>query len=272
MSAPRESSGTARSGDRQGQAILLDAHAVEVERGGRRVLRQFELRARAGSVTALVGPNGAGKSSALKALLGLWPSTGSIAICGRALGELSLRERARMVAYVPQQSLLQRGLAVRAVVRQGRYAHDPVWPARRTAEADAVVHAVELTQLRPLWERHWHELSGGEQRRVLIARALATEAPIVLLDEPTASLDVAHTLRLMALLRELAALGRCVVLVLHDLEQVRRCADDAILLDRGETIAAGAAAEVITSEHVRRVYGVELVEHGALGFRLPEPR
>lgn len=254
----------------QRDRVALHASGVRIVRGGRTLLSGFDLQARASRVTALVGPNGAGKSSALKALAGLWPCTGTLEVGGRAVGSLTLRERARTLAYVPQQSLLQRGLSVREVVQQGRYAHDPAWPRAGVAEPAAVTRALEVTRLSELCSRAWHELSGGEQRRVLLARALATEAPIVLLDEPTASLDVAHALRFLALLRELAAGGRCVVVVLHDLEQVRRWADECVVVDRGRVVASGATGDVLTAEVVRGVYGVEMVERGALGFRLEE--
>jgi iron complex transport system ATP-binding protein len=269
----------------------LVADAIAVVRGARSVLSAFSLQAERGSVTALAGPNGAGKSSALKALAGLLPCSGGVSVLGRPLRELSLLERARAMAYVPQQSLLQRALPVRDVVAQGRYAHDPVWPLRKRAaddgvargrgaaaathggvtsgsRAEAIDRAMQLTQVQELASRRWDELSGGEQRRVLLARALATEAPIVLLDEPTASLDAAHALRFLQLLRTLAASGQCVIVVLHDLEQVRRFADSVVLLDRGRTVASGAARDVITAGFIREVYGVELIENAALGFRL----
>jgi iron complex transport system ATP-binding protein len=248
----------------------LVAHELTVERAGRRVLSAFALRAEAGHVYALCGPNGAGKSSALKALAGLWRSAGTLELQGRPLAAFSLRERARALAYVPQQSLLQSGVALRRVVAQGRYAHDRVWPGRRRDDS-AVERALDATDLTALADRPWNELSGGEQRRVLLARALASEAPVILLDEPTAALDVAHALRFLELLRALARAGRCVIAALHDLEQVRRYADRAVLLDRGLTIASGPSERVITGEHVRKVYGVELVPAGAVGYRLLEP-
>ena len=250
-------------------APLLSAAALNVDRGGRRVLTGFALGAHARSISALAGPNGAGKSSALKALAGLLPSTGELSLFGRDLRTLTRRERAHQLAYVPQQSLLQSGIAVREVVRQGRYAHDPAWPGRRKLQP-AVEQALHATDVHELRDRRWNELSGGEQRRVLLARALATEAPIILLDEPTSALDVGHALQFMSLLRELADRGRCIVVVLHDLDQVSRYADQTVLLHHGHTVAAGPTREVISVEsaHVRAVYGVELVPNSALGYRL----
>lgn len=251
--------------------LALEAKQVGVERAGRSVLRGFDLALRSGEVVSLVGPNGAGKSSAIKALAGLWPHTGAIVVRGKPLGAYSLRERARTLTYVPQQSLMMRGLSVREVVRQGRYAHDPSWPGLRTRVAPAVETSIALTQLEALADRPWHELSGGEQRRVLLARALATEAPIILMDEPTTGLDIAHALRFLALVHTLARAGRAIVLVLHDLEQVRRHSDLALLLDRGDVVASGPTAEVITADRVRAVYGVELEERAAPAFRLRDP-
>jgi iron complex transport system ATP-binding protein len=245
----------------------LTASSLSVRRGRRLVVEDFCLSAAQSGVHALTGPNGAGKSSALKALAGLLPSTGLLQISGRPLHALSPRERARVLAYVPQQSLLQTGLSVGDVVLQGRYAHDPVWP-RRAKHAAAVELAMRQTDVLSLATRPWNELSGGEQRRVLLARALASEAPVILLDEPTASLDVAHALHLLVRLRELADRGRCIVVALHDLDQVQRYADHVVLLDQGRTVAAGSPQEVITAAHIRAVYGVELVPHGALGYQL----
>ncbi|HEY2733814.1 MAG TPA: ABC transporter ATP-binding protein [Polyangiales bacterium] len=250
----------------------LIAEALQVERAGAIVLRDFELRARAGEVIALVGPNGAGKSSALKALCGLLPSSGSVRVHGRLLSELSLRQRARAIAYVPQHSRLEQGLSARDIVAQGRYAHDSSWFGLQGKSDRAVDHAIEVTQLGALSERRWSELSGGEQRRVLLARALASEAEIVMLDEPTAALDVAHAARFLMLLRRLAASGRCILLVLHDLEQVRRCADRALLIDRGRVIASGPPKQVIAPAPIAQVYGVTLEENAAIWFHLPEER
>jgi iron complex transport system ATP-binding protein len=220
-------------------------------------------------VYALTGPNGAGKSSALKALAGLLPCSGQLQVAGRELNSLGARERAKLIAYVPQQSLLSSGISVRDVVLQGRYAHDPVWPHKHKHTAP-VEQAMLQTDVLALADRPWNQLSGGEQRRVLLARALATEAQVILLDEPTTSLDVAHALQLLLQLRELARQGRCIIAVLHDLDQVQRYAELTVLLQHGRTVAAGPTREVITSENIRRVYGVELVPNDALGYRLSD--
>jgi iron complex transport system ATP-binding protein len=245
----------------------LVAEDLRVLRGARVVLDGFRLAAAIGGVYALTGPNGAGKSSALKALAGLLPCSGKLQVAGRELRDLSPRERARLIAYVPQQSLLASGISVREVVLQGRYAHDPVWPNKHK-HSEPVAHAMRQTDVLTLADRPWNQLSGGEQRRVLLARALATEAQVILLDEPTTSLDVAHALQLLLQLRELAQQGRCIVAVLHDLDQVERYAKHSVLLQHGRTAAAGPTAEVITSDNIRRVYGVELVPKDALGYRL----
>jgi len=247
----------------------LIARDLRVQRGSRKVLEGFELTAALGGVYALTGPNGAGKSSALKALAGLLPCSGQLHVAGRELSRLTPRERAREIAYVPQQSLLSSGISVRDVVLQGRYAHDAVWPHKHK-HTGPVDLAMQQTDVLALADRPWNQLSGGEQRRVLLARALATEAQIILLDEPTSSLDVAHALQLLLQLRVLAAQGRCIVAVLHDLDQVQRYADRSVLLQRGRTVAAGATRDVITSENIRRVYGVELMPNAALGYRLSD--
>jgi iron complex transport system ATP-binding protein len=250
-------------------SLALVARDLRVQRGSRTVLEGFELAAAVGGVYALTGPNGAGKSSALKALAGLLPCSGQLQVSGRDLKSLSPRERARELAYVPQQSLLTSGISVRDVVLQGRYAHDAVWPHKHK-HTGPVDHAMRQTDVLGLAERPWNQLSGGEQRRVLLARALATEAKVILLDEPTTSLDVAHALQLLLQLRELARQGRCIIAVLHDLDQVQRYAERSVLLQRGRTVAAGPTSDVITSENIRHVYGVELVPNAALGYRLAD--
>jgi iron complex transport system ATP-binding protein len=235
------------------------------------VLQDLSFTVPAGSITVLLGPNGAGKSTALKAVLGLLqPSAGRVLIAGRDGPALAARERARLCAYVPQHSALEAPLPVREVVAQGRYAHaGGPFSAPGPAERAHVESAMARTDTLALAERPFTGLSYGERRRVLLARALATGAAVLLLDEPTAALDVGHALALLEVLREVARAGTAVVVVLHQLQEAAALADQAVLLAGGRCVRRGPAAEVIAPQPVREVYGVELVPGGQFACRLP---
>ncbi len=247
---------------------MIRARGVRVRRGAREVLRGVDLDARAGEVTSVLGPNGAGKSTLLRALAGLLPCEGEIEVGGAALLGLSPRARAQTIAYVPQRTQLQSALPVAAVVAQGRYAHTGGLGRPGGADRRAIASALARTGLEALADRAFDRLSTGEQRRVLLARALATGAPTLLLDEPTEALDVGHSLALHALLRSLAEDGRTVVAVLHGLDDARRHTDRAILLQDGAVVAAGPSDEVVSAAPVREVYGVTLREREGLAFAL----
>jgi iron complex transport system ATP-binding protein len=247
----------------------LVARDVSVRLSGRWVVQSVDFSARAGQLSAIVGPNAAGKTTLLKALAGLLPAQGSILHAERALGDLSAAERARLVAYVPQRTELAARLSVQQVVALGRYAGRPGVFALSAADRRAIADALERVRASEFAERLFPELSGGEQRLVLLARALATGAHTVLLDEPALSLDVRHGLRLFELLRELAAQGYCIVSVLHDLDEVRRHCDAALLMANGRARFAGAPEQAAFGAAAEAVYGVHLIEHDRLGFRLP---
>jgi iron complex transport system ATP-binding protein len=244
---------------------------LTVQLGTREVLRGLSFTCAFGEVTAVLGPNGAGKSTLLRALTGLVPSRGNISLAGTPLHTLSASERAKRLSLVPQHSLLTARMPVASVVAQGRYAHRAALARLSTDDLTAVQAAIGATDLASLAQRPYSELSFGEQKRVLIARALATGARTLLFDEPSASLDIEHTLRLFALLRRLAGEGRAVCVVLHQLEHALEFADRALLLQQGSALAFGAAREVLTAARVRELYRVELVAAGSVGFRLPEP-
>jgi iron complex transport system ATP-binding protein len=249
---------------------MIAAWGISVRLGGRTILDGVDFTARDDSVSVILGPNGAGKSTLLKALLGLVPYEGSAQVFGREVRSFDAGERARALAYVPQRSRLQSEMTVENVVAMGRFAHRN-WLARLSpADHAAIANALDMTDAAELRDRHFNELSCGEQQRVLIARALASEAPAILLDEPTASLDIAHVLTLLALLRSLAAQGKCIVVVLHQLEEARQCADRCLLLHQGKAIASGDVAAVISDAPLRKAYGVEAVRGGATGFKLIE--
>ncbi|MCB9763659.1 MAG: ABC transporter ATP-binding protein [Alphaproteobacteria bacterium] len=237
---------------------------------GAPVVRGVDLDVPRGAVTALLGPNGAGKSTLLKALLGLVDSDGQVTLDGQPLAALTRWQRARRMAYVPQRSLLTAPLPVWAVVEQGRFAHRGALAPLEATDHEAVRQAMAQADVTPLAERPFTRLSGGEQQRVLLARALATGADALLLDEPTSSLDVHQALRIHRCLARLAERGCCLLVVMHDLNEARRSADRAVVLQEGRVACAGPIREVIAADPIRAVYGVELIEGGGLGYRLSE--
>jgi iron complex transport system ATP-binding protein len=251
-----------------GDPPALLAAGVTVTLGGRTIVDRVDLELRAGQVLALLGPNGAGKTSLLRALAGLAAFAGKIELLGLDVRDADRRQLARTVAMVPQRSLLEARLPVRTVVAQGRYAHGAGLGRLRTEDEAAIERAMARADITHLADRVLPELSHGEQRRVLLARALCTEARVLLLDEPTAALDLPHALRLLATLRELAAAGHAVVLVVHQLDEALRAADLCTLLDGGRVVAHGPSASIVHGEHVRRVYGVDVLAGGGLGFQL----
>lgn len=240
---------------------------LTVRLGGRVVLDGATFGASAGGVTAVIGPNGAGKSTLIKALVGLVPADGAATLGGKQILGLGLAVRARLVAYVPQQSKLDSPIDARQVVAQGRFAHAWGFAPSDVDHHPAVEAAIAATDIGQLAGRRFTELSHGERRRVLIARALATEAPLLLLDEPTAALDIAHVIALLDLLRALAATGRTVVVVLHPLGEALGWSDHVVLLAAGQVISTGPPAAFLSSSApIERAFGVRLVPGGGLGF------
>ena len=239
-------------------------------RPGNDVVHGVSMRAHPGKITALLGPNGAGKSTLLKAILGLVPTRGEILLNNTSLSSIPARERAQRIAYVPQRSMLNARMQVEAVVKLGRFAHRGAMARWTRDDQQAVNEAMATTGVNELSQRVFTELSGGEQQRVILARALATGATTLLLDEPTSSLDVRQMLHLHQMLHELAERGCCMIVVLHGLSEAWVHADHAVLLDEGRLFSSGPAREVITSDNVRKVYGVELHEASGLNFTLSE--
>lgn len=248
----------------------LRAKNVTVTLGGRRVLHDVTLEAEPGEVLALLGPNGAGKSTLLKALAGLLPYQGRVEIADIEIASLSPRKRAKRVSYVPQRSLLRSALSVEEVVALGRYVHGGRFGGMSRNDQEAIDQALETTHADVLRDRTFTQLSVGEQQRVLLARALASDAPILLLDEPTSALDVGEGLAVLRLIRELAAQKHTLVVVLHDLADARSTTDRALLLKEGRVVEQGDTREVVSVEPIRAAYGVKLIEHARIGFE-PDP-
>jgi iron complex transport system ATP-binding protein len=220
-------------------------------------LRDVSLEARSGEIVVLIGPNGAGKSTLLRAIAGtLAPDAGRVCLDGADMAGLLPAERARLVAVVPQAARLPEAFTVAEVVLMGRNPHLPRFGGERPSDYLAAQQAMQRTDTWPLAERRVGELSGGEQQRVLIARALAQEPRVLLLDEATAHLDLRHQLATLRLARKLARSGLLVVAALHDLNLAAQHADRLALLDGGVLLASGAPAQVLKPELLRQAYGV----------------
>lgn len=209
----------------------------------------------AGEMLALLGPNGSGKSTLLRLLLGaLKPAEGEIALFGRALADWRREDIAREVGVVTQSEDLSFPITVRELVGMGRYPHLGAWRREAAADRAAIGRALERCGLSGLTERSVLELSGGERQRARVARALAQEPRTLLLDEPTASLDIAHEMSLFELLAELRVDAVTIVIVTHNVNVAARYADRLVLLDRGRIAASGPPVHVLTRAIIEPVY------------------
>ena len=218
-------------------------------------VRDVTLSLPAATLTAIAGPNGAGKSTLLALLLGhLAPTSGTVAYGGRALREWAPRALAREVAVMPQHEHTAFSISVRELVAMGRYPHLGLFEGERDADRRAVNAALARCDLEPFRDRAVDALSGGEQQRVRLARAMAQEPRAYVLDEPTAGLDVLHEMALFEFARELCAAGATVVLVTHQLNLAARYADRIALLSEGALVVAGAPREVVTAERCSSVF------------------
>jgi iron complex transport system ATP-binding protein len=236
---------------------VLSAQGLGLRRASRWILQDFTIDLRPGMVLAVVGPNGSGKSSLLRCMAGLWPLTeGRIALEGRDLREISRPEVACAVTFVPQEAKLEFEFTVREIVSMGRYAHRGRFAGETSHDRNAVEEALVRADVAYLAERPVTHLSGGERQRVLIARSLATRSRILLLDEPTASLDVEHGLDILELCRSLANEGRTVAIATHDLNGACRIAERVALLDSGRLVGVGSPSTVLTSENLERAFHV----------------
>jgi iron complex transport system ATP-binding protein len=247
----------------------MGAHATGLELEGVSVqyptaptpaVADVTLQVRAGEVAALLGANGAGKTTLLRVAAGaLRPTTGTVRIGGADIGSRSRRELARTVAFVPQSEATAWGFRVRDVVAMGRAPHQGVWMRESAGDRDAIDEALARCDLTSLAERAVETLSGGEQRRASIARALAQHPRVLLLDEPAAFLDVRHRLGFYALLADAAARdGIACVVAMHDLDAAARFASRAVLMRAGRVVASGTPDEVLTPERLAAALDAEV--------------
>lgn len=235
--------------------VAFEVRGLTCQLGGRDIVRDVDLDVRHGEVLALVGPNGAGKSTLLGALTGDVPiHGGSVALSGRPLAQWSAADLARTRAVLLQANQVSFPFTVLQVVEMGR---NP-WVGRGTAEDDdrMIRHAIEVTDIQHLLERPFTALSGGEKARASLARVLAQDTDVVLLDEPTAALDLRHQEEVMVVARSLAAAGRAVVVVLHDLSLAAARADRIAMVDQGRIVSVGSPEDVLTPDRIEAVYGI----------------
>ena len=247
-----------------GEGPVLCARGVGVSIGSAELLREVDLEVHPGEVVGLIGPNGAGKSTLLAAMSGdLRPARGTVELLGKPYREYSARAAARVRAVMLQDSAVSFAHLVRDVVAMGRSA----WAADPDGDDALIDRCLTEVDVAHLEEREVTTLSGGERARVALARVLAQTARCVLLDEPTAALDIAHAERTMRTVRRIAAEGAGVLVVLHDLGTAARYCDRLALLARGEVVAVGTPGEVCTSEILSRVYGwpIAVSEHRGVG-------
>lgn len=238
---------------------MLEARGLGYGYPGRSVGRDLDLELAAGEVLCVLGPNGGGKTTLFRTLLGLLEAqAGAVRLQGEPLGRLPRSEVARRMGYVPQGQVAQFAFTVREAVLMGRTAHVGLFAAPGAADRAAAERAIEALGIGALAERVLTELSGGERQLAMIARALAQGARLLVLDEPTASLDFGNQVRVLRELRRLAADGYAVVFSSHDPGQAFLAASGVLLLVRGGALRQGTPQEVVTAENLRQVYGVEV--------------
>lgn len=235
----------------------LRVSGVTIRRGGRAIVADAGFAAPAGKVTGLVGPNGAGKSTLISAIVGIERAeAGALTFEGADLTAMGRRERAVLCAYVEQAASTEERLSVADVVALGRIPHVSAWVGLGGDDEAVVAAALEKVDMAGFAQRQFNTLSGGEQQRVHIARALAQEPRLLVLDEPTSHLDIRAQLQVLRLLGDLAREGGTVLLALHDLNLALRFCDWLVVLEAGRLVAEGRPGEVLDEELLAQVYGV----------------
>ncbi len=241
-------------------ACSLVVDGIKVELGSSRILDNVEISVGGGDMLAIIGPNGSGKTTLLRCISrSIYPASGAIIVCGRPAREYSNSEYSRIVsAMLPQWPS---GFSMKSyeIVLMGcrNQAKGVWWEGDR--ELEIARSALRILNAMDLYERDFDTLSSGEQRKVLIAKSLAQRTGIILLDEPVAYLDMKHKLEVMTVLRELADMGKTVLLTLHEIDLASKYCENVVVLSHGKVVAAGKPKEVVTSELLRSVYGVDAV-------------
>ncbi|WP_375540876.1 ABC transporter ATP-binding protein [Streptomyces sp. TRM64462] len=237
----------------------LEARGLTLAYDDRTVVDELDLAIPDGKVTVIVGPNACGKSTTLRALGRLLkPRGGAVLLDGRELASLPTKRIAQQIGLLPQTPVAPEAITVADLVARGRQPHQAWWRQWSEEDERAVVDAMARTSVSALADRSVDELSGGQRQRVWIAMALAQDTDLLLLDEPTTYLDIAHQVEVLDLVRQLnRARGRTVAVVLHDLNQAARYADHLVAMKAGRVVAEGRPEDVVTAELVREVFGLD---------------
>jgi iron complex transport system ATP-binding protein len=254
---------------------MLRLRDIRVTRNDNALLDGVDLSVAPGALLGIVGPNGAGKSTLLRVMAGvLEPDGGTVALDGREMGAWPARARAQRVAYLPQHPACHPAMTVERVVALGRLPHLAAWQGPGAVDREAIARAMADTDVAQLAARRAGSLSGGEHARVMLARALAADTPLLLADEPVADLDPYHALEVMDRLARLARAGRTVVVVLHDLTLAARFCARIALMARGRIVAAGPPADTLSPENLAAVYRIAALrgEDAGEAFLLPWSR
>lgn len=240
--------------------MRLEAKGIVVTAGAKRIVDDADLMLKAGEFVGLVGPNGAGKSTLLRAIVGVQArDSGDVSLDGKPAHAYSPRERGKLLAFLPQERRVEWRLPARDVVMLGRYPHHAGFGGPTAQDRKAVEAAIAAADATGLEERPAAVLSAGEKARILLARALAVEAPILIADEPIAALDPYHQLHVMEILQQQARAGRSVLVVLHDLMLASRFMDRLALMADGRIVADGPPADVLSDDRLRQVYRVNAI-------------
>lgn len=256
-------------------SVRLEASSLSVGYGERQVVDSLDLSIIDGTVTAVIGPNGCGKSTLLKALGRLLPArSGAVLLDGKQIDSMSTRDVARVLGMLPQAPSAPEGLTVADLVARGRHPHQAWYRQWSSDDAAAVDAALAMTGILDLAERTVDELSGGQRQRAWISMALAQGTDLLLLDEPTTYLDLAHQIDVLDLVQELhSSMGRTIVMVLHDLNLAARYADTIVAMRDGRIVAQGAPGQVLTEQMLLEVFGLDarVVEDPVSGTPLVVP-
>ena len=253
---------------------MLQVEALAAGYAGEKTIRDISFSLAKGDLVGLIGPNGSGKTTLLKACLRLLHTdSGSLRVDGKSMSALSRREIAKRITMVPQDTHVDFAFSVRELVAMGRYPHLGRFRTETGEDRAAISRAMSLTRVDAISDRPAVELSGGERQRVLIARALAQATPVILLDEPTSNLDLAHQVEVLQLIREITRENRCALAAIHDVSLASRFCDRLIVMRDGTIATQGRPEQVLSKKLFEELFHVrvDVIAHGATGSFLVVP-